>query len=112
MPTSEELVASLEKMVGKIELPKNKKRFENYNKILQIEFTNDSESICHIVFYNGNATIIDGIEEAADMTITTTTDVLMDVINGTVSPTRAFMSGKIKAKGPLPDLMKLQALLK
>ena len=99
-------------MVGKIQLPKNQKRFENYTKTLQFEFTDDSELICHIVFNNGNATIIDGIEETADMTITTTAEVIMEVINGTLSPTRAFMSGKIKAKGPMPDLMKLQALMK
>ena len=112
MPTREELRASLATMVGKIELPKNKKRFSNYSKTLQFEFTDDSDAVCHIIFNNGTATIVDGVNDSAELIITTTTDVIMDVINGNQSPTRAFMSGKIKAKGPMPDLMKLQALMK
>lgn len=111
-PTKEEVFASLEKMVGNIELPKNKKRFANYSKTLQFEFTDDSDIVCHIVFNEGTATIIEGVDETADLMITTTTELIMTVMDGTQSPTRAFMSGKIKAKGPMNDLMKLQALMK
>ncbi|MFW9794829.1 MAG: SCP2 sterol-binding domain-containing protein, partial [Candidatus Thorarchaeota archaeon] len=58
------------------------------------------------------ATIIDGVAETAELVITTTTDAIMDIINGELSPTRAFMGGKVKAKGPMNDLIKLQALMK
>jgi len=112
MPKNEELLEALEKMIGKIELPKNQKRFANYTKTLQLEFTDDSESVCYIVFDKGSAKIVDGVDDSAELKITTTTDVIMDVINGIQSPTRAFVSGKLKAKGPMPDLMKLQALMK
>lgn len=112
MPTKEELVASLEKMVGNIELPKNKKRFANYSKTLQFDFTDNSDAICYITFQKGKATIVDGVDENADLMITTTTEVIWAIMNGTQSPTRAFMSGKIKATGPMNDLMKLQALMK
>jgi putative sterol carrier protein len=103
---------SLEKMVGKLENPKNQKRFANYNKTLQFEFTDNEDAICHIVFNEGTAKIIDGVDENAELKITTTTETIMAVIDGTLSPTRAFMAGKIKAKGPPNDLMKLQALMK
>jgi putative sterol carrier protein len=99
-------------MVEKIELPKNQKRFAKFNKTLQLEFTDNIDAICHIIFKNGTATIVDGVDDTAELKITTTTDVIMEVIKGTQSPTRAFVSGKIKAKGPMPDLMKLQALMK
>ena len=112
LPTKEELVASLEKMVGNIELPANKKRFANFSKTLQFDFTDNSDAICYIIFHEGMATIVDGVNENADLMITTTTEVIMDIMNGTQSPTRAFMSGKIKVKGPMNDLMKLQALMK
>ena len=112
MPTKEDLLESLEKMVGKTTLPKNQKRFANYSKTLQFEFTDDSDANCHIIFENGTAKIVEGVDESAELIITTTTEMIMNVIEGKQSPTRAFMSGKIKAKGPMPDLMKLQALMK
>ena len=105
-------MASLEKMVGNIELPKNQKRFANYNKTLQLEFTDDSDILCHIIFHEGTATIVDGVDENAELKITTTTDMIISITDGTQSPMRAFMSGKIKAKGPPNDLIKLQALMK
>ena len=111
-PSREELIASLEKMVGNIELPKNQKRFANYNKTLQLEFTDDSDILCHIIFHEGTATIVDGVDETAELKITTTTEMIISISEGAQSPMRAFMSGKIKAKGPMPDLMKLQALMK
>jgi len=111
-PTKEELMKSLEKMVGKIELPKNKKRFANYNRTLQLEFTDNSDVVCHIVFNEGTATIVDGVDENADLMIITTTETIMAILDGRLSPTRAFIAGKVKANGPPNDLMKLQALMK
>ena len=112
MPSKEELKASLEKMVRKIDLPKNKKRFESYNKTLQFDFEDDGSASCHIVFKGGTVTIIDGIDENAELIITTSTETIIAIIEGNLSPTRAFMAGKIKTKGPMPDLMKLQVLMK
>ncbi len=112
MPTKQVLRESLEKMVGKIELPKNKKRFASYNKTLQLEFTDDKDAACYITFHEGTASINDGIDESAEMVITTTTETIIAIIDGTLGPTRAFMAGKVKAKGPMNDLIKLQALMK
>jgi putative sterol carrier protein len=112
LPRNDELKSSLEKMVGKIEDPKLKSRFANFNKTLQFEFTDDADAVCHIVFKEGTATIVDGVDESAELMITTTTETIMAILDGSASPTRAFMSGKIKAKGPMNDLVKLQKLMK
>jgi putative sterol carrier protein len=112
LPPKDVLKSSLEKMVGKIEDPKLKKRFAKFNKTLQLEFTDDVDAVCHIVFKDGTATIVDGVAESAELLITTTTETIMGIMDGSVSPTRAFMGGKVKAKGPMNDLMKLQALMK
>ncbi len=111
-PTKEDIMASLERMVGRIELPKNKKRFANYNKTLQLEFTDKSDVVFHIIFNKGTATLVEGVDEDAELMITTTIETLMAILNGELSPTRAFVAGKVKAKGPPNDLMKLQALMK
>jgi putative sterol carrier protein len=110
--SKDEITASLEKMVGKVDDPKNQKRYANFNKTLQFHFTDDDKAACHIVFESGTAKITDGIDEAAELVITTTTEVIMAIMDGSLSPTRAFMGGKIKAKGPMNDLIKLQALMK
>lgn len=112
MPTKDEVKSSLEKMVKKIEDPKLQTRFANFNKTLQFEFTDDDDAVCHIVFKEGTAAIVDGVDETAELVITTTTETIMAIIDGSASPTRAFMSGKVKAKGPMNDLMKLQKLMK
>ncbi|MHA2146420.1 MAG: SCP2 sterol-binding domain-containing protein [Candidatus Thorarchaeota archaeon] len=99
-------------MVGKIELPKNRKKFAKFNRTLQLEFTDDESMNCYIVFKAGSASITDGVLQDAELKISTTTEIIMAVIDGSQSPTRAFVSGKIKAQGPMNDLVKLQALMK
>ena len=112
LSTRDELHVALEKMVSKIDLPKNKDRFSNYNKTLQLTFTDNDNLDCYIVFNDGSTSILDGQDESAELKIITTTQVIMAIIDGSQSPTRAFMTGKVKAKGPMGDLMKLQALMK
>jgi len=113
MPASkEEVMASLAKMTSKMDNPKYQSRFADFNKTLQFKFKDMEESNCHIVFQGGTASIQDGIAENPDLGITTTTDTIMGIMAGKISPTRAFMGGKIKAKGPMNDLLKLQALMK
>ena len=58
MPTKEELTESLVKMVSKMEDPKIKQRFADFNKTLQLNFTDDEDAICHIILVHaseGNA---------------------------------------------------------
>ncbi|MFW9768405.1 MAG: SCP2 sterol-binding domain-containing protein [Candidatus Thorarchaeota archaeon] len=112
MPTKEEVISSLEKMVGKMDDPKYKARYADFNRTLQFEFTDNNDAICHIVFKEGSAKIVDGVDDSAELVITTTTDAIMAIMDGSLSPTRAFMGGKVKAKGPMNDLIKLQALMK
>jgi putative sterol carrier protein len=112
LPTKDEVRTSLEKMVGKMDDPKYKSRYADFNRTLQFEFTDNEEAICHIVFKEGTATIVDGVYEDAELVITTTTDAIMAIMDGSLSPTRAFMGGRVKAKGPMNDLIKLQALMK
>jgi putative sterol carrier protein len=110
--TKDEIVTSLEKMIVKLEDPKNQKRFARFNKTLQFRFRDNEEAECHLVFESGTAKIVDGVSEDAELEITCTTDVIMAIMDGSMGATRAFIGGKIKAKGPMNDLIKLQALMK
>ena len=95
-----------------MEDPKYKERFADFNRTLQFHFTDDENATCHIVFEGGTATLKDGLADNPELEITTTTEAIMGIMDGSLSPTRAFMGGKVKAKGAMKDLLKLQALMK
>ncbi|KKN52084.1 hypothetical protein LCGC14_0616030, partial [marine sediment metagenome] len=66
----------------------------------------------YLVFKDAKCEINEGDIEDPDMTITTNSEVIIDIMDGELSPTKAFMGGKIKAKGPMNDILKLQMLMK
>jgi putative sterol carrier protein len=51
-----------------------------------------------------------GTADNPDLTLTTNPQDLMDIFNGKIDPTRAFMQGKLKIKGNMGLAMKLMGL--
>jgi putative sterol carrier protein len=107
---NEELMEGLKKMTSKLSDPAYKERFKGYKKTLQFDFT-DSDNY-YLIFDEDKCEIKEGDIENADMIITTTSDVIIDIMDQELSPTKAFMGGKIKAKGDMKDMLKLQMLMK
>jgi len=52
----------------------------------------------------------DGLLDEADITLTTTPEYLQALIDGELRPMRAYMTGKIKIKGKIQDVMHLKKL--
>ncbi len=111
MVTQDELLAAIQSMIGKAEVPKMQKHFANFNRSLLMTFEDLGMDIS-VVFVEGKGTVERGAIESPGMTIRTDSRTIIDILNGSLSAMRAFMSGKIKADGPARDLMKLQHLLK
>lgn len=109
--TNDEIIEAIQKMVIKIEEPKNQKRFQNFNKIMVMTFK-DIDLDVILTFKDGKATVSDGTHDSPDMKIITDTTTILGILDGSQSAMRSFMGGKIKADGPARDLMKLQHLLK
>lgn len=107
---NEELVEGIKKMVSKLDDPNMAERFEGFEKVLQFDFT-DTENY-YLIFKDSKCEIKDGNTDGADITITTESQVIIDIMDGELSPTKAFMGGKLKAKGPMNDMLKLQMLMK
>jgi putative sterol carrier protein len=59
---------------------------------------------------DGGLTVADGGGADPDVTITTSSAVFADIVDGKQNPTTAYMTGKLKIKGDMGAAMKLQKL--
>jgi putative sterol carrier protein len=59
---------------------------------------------------DGSVTVHDGIQDAADVTISASQEVFSKILAGEQNATSAYMTGKIKLKGDMGAAMKLQKL--
>jgi putative sterol carrier protein len=102
---------ALNKWVGKVEEPGINEKFVDFNKTLQFVFTNEDYHLM-MVFQDQTCTLQEGEAENPEIVITTTSDTILGITNGKIKPVLAFMSGKIKTKGSMPDMLKVQTLMK
>jgi alkyl sulfatase BDS1-like metallo-beta-lactamase superfamily hydrolase len=107
----DELLAQLRSLGDRLEDPKIKRRFKDYNKTLQFIFPDiDTELYMKI----GDAKLIEVAEgkiDDAELCVTMDSVVFKGIIERTESPMAAYSAGKLKTMGDVPDLLKLQKLL-
>ncbi|WXG41948.1 MAG: SCP2 sterol-binding domain-containing protein [Candidatus Freyarchaeum deiterrae] len=111
MGYKEELLEALGAWASKLDDPSYKERFQGFNKVLQFNFKDTGFSLL-MEFKDETCTVKEGSVAKPDLLIETNSDVILGICNGEVSPTKAFMSGKLKAKGDMKDLLKIQMLMK
>lgn len=114
MATKDEVIAAVQSMVAKIEDPDNpklQKRFSEFNRTMLMHYK-DLNLDVSIEFRSGTTKVTEGRLQNPDMTVTTDSKTILSILDGSTSAMRAFMTGKIKADGPIRDLMKIQHLLK
>ena len=59
---------------------------------------------------DGSVSVVEGMDDAADVTISASQEVFEKIISGEQNPTSAYMTGKLKLKGDMGAAMKLQKL--
>ena len=59
---------------------------------------------------DGNVSVHDGVDDAADCTISASQEIFGKIIAGEQNATSAYMTGKLKLKGDMGAAMKLQKL--
>ncbi|MFX1285307.1 MAG: SCP2 sterol-binding domain-containing protein [Promethearchaeota archaeon] len=113
--SKEEIMEFIGKMVVKLDDEKLKVRFMDFNRTLQFDFIDNPSAACYIIFQDGTGSVKGGTTENPEFTITTTTKSIQDIIDGKLSPMRAFMNGKLKSKirddSSLNDMSRLLALV-
>jgi putative sterol carrier protein len=99
MPTIAEQMKSL---VTKFKADQAK----GWDRVLQMTITGAGGGTWHFIIKNQKCEIKDGEFPAANMKVTTDVATWNAMSAGKMSGTSAFMSGKLKAQGPMADLIK------
>ena len=108
--TKDKIAALLQSLSSKFDDPKIQRRFKGYNKTLQFIFPDiDTKMFMRI----GDAELLEvgEGETEAELQVIMDSAVFFGIIDKTESPMAAYSSGKLKTKGEVPDLLKLQKLL-
>lgn len=101
----------LQTIVSRFDDPSIRASFKGFEKTLQFHFTDTNQAFVIAVANDGSATLAEKTAEKADITITTTTEVLAGIMDKKVNPMTAFATRKIKVNGAMDDMMKLQKLM-
>ncbi|KAH7722956.1 CBN-MAOC-1 protein [Aphelenchoides avenae] len=100
----------------KAELPKQKDVVKKVNAIVQYDITKDGKTAAQftIDLKNGNGDVYEGTPkngEKPSVTVTVDDDNFAQIVAGKLDGTKAFMTGKLKAKGNILLLRKLSGVL-
>ena len=101
MSTLKEVIAGIEKKLDPAKTP-------GMNAVYQFDLTGDEAAIYCLTFTEGVGKITEGASEKPDITITMKASDFIKLVSGKLNPTMAFMTGKIKIKGDMGLVMKLQ----
>jgi putative sterol carrier protein len=83
---------------------------EGVNAIFQFDLTGDNGGQYWVKVADKQMEAQQGVHDAPTMTIVSTADDYIALVNGELNPMMAFMQGKIKVKGDMGLALKLQAI--
>ncbi len=86
------------------------KEFETFNKTVFFDFPDIGKQYT-LKLTGGKAELVAGKIDQPDISVTTTSDVLASILDKKINPVTAYVSRKIKVKGEMQDLLKLQKLM-
>jgi len=111
MTDKKKIEDALNLVKAKFDDPKLKPRFSSFTKNMQFTFTDLNTSYLMRV----NNGVVESLSEESienpDILVTIDSGILIDILNKKMNPMKAYTTGKLKAKGKLTDLLKLQKLL-
>ena len=106
-----DILPYLEKIQKRFDDPLYQKMFKGYTKTFQIVFSDVSETYTLKIEDGQKATLEKGKTDQPNLTVTTSTDTLIGIMEKRVNPMTAYSMRKITSIGSMDDLLKLQKLL-
>jgi putative sterol carrier protein len=111
MASKEEIIKGLDQVIAKFTDTKLKEYYRRFSK--NIQFIYPDIDLSYIIEVNCGKVneLKEGTIRKPDVVVTLDSDVFMDILNKKTNALDAYSTGKIKYKGALTDLLKLQRLL-
>jgi len=109
---SEEHVEMVKKLRENFFTEKSKKTFRKWNKTMSFEFTDLNKTLHFVIETGVPGEIIEGEPEKSNVKIITDSVTWVKIMTGELGGMKAYTSKKLKVKGSMPDLLKLQKLMK
>lgn len=106
-----DVVPDLEKIRAKFDDPMTQEKMKGFTKTMQFVFTDLGKTYLMSINDGKTAVLEEKKLEKPDIQITWSSDTFTGIQAKTVNATTAFMTGKLKVKGAMDDLMKLQKIL-
>jgi len=111
MATKKEVEEALDRIAKKLDDPKLKESFKTFSKTMQFRFK-DLDLSYYMVFGDGDVKEKrEGALEKPDVDVHMDSDTFVGIQNKEANAINAYTAGKIKVKGDMSDLLKLQKLL-
>lgn len=84
---------------------------DNLRVIIQFDLSGEDGGEWYVTIANRKATVKEGITSFANVTFSSSVGDYLAIVNGELNPVNAFMQGKVRVKGDMGLVMKLQSLL-
>lgn len=108
----EEYIVMINKLRENFLTDKAKKTFRKWNKTMAFDFTDLNKTFYFNIEAGTPNEVIEGIPEKANVKIITDSVTWVGIMKGEIGGMKAYTSKKLKVKGSMPDLLKLQKLMK
>lgn len=101
----------LDRIKGRFTEPSIQESFKGFTKKIMFDFADTKEQYILSVVDGKEASLEKSTAQTADVVVTISTDTLAGIMNRTTNPVTAYVMRKIKVKGSMEDLMKLQKIM-
>lgn len=112
MAAKKEVRDALQKWIELLQnTPDVSRQFVGYKKTFLLTFPDLKYSVQMVFDGTGKARLVDGTVANPDMSLTVDSSLFLSISSGETDPMEAFMNGKLKPKGNMADLQKLEVFM-
>ena len=89
-----------------------KEKIKGWDRVISFHITDDKEESCLIMTKDGEVSLEKGDVSTSDIIVTTDIESFNEIVKGSLKPSNAFLSGRLKVEGPIFDLIKMNSVFK
>jgi putative sterol carrier protein len=111
MAQKEEVLVALNGVKSKLESPTLQPSFHDFTKTMQFNFPDLNTSFLFRIENGVLKELSESSVEKPDISVTSSSDTLLAIVNRKMGAMSAYTTGKLKVRGSMKDLLKLQKLM-